>query len=144
MPASTDFHGARILIVDDQPSNVRLLEHTMRRGGYTDVTSTVDPREVAPLHVQNPFDLILLDLQMPHMSGFQVMEQLRAMQGGDRVGILVMSADPSLRLQALQGGGSSFLSKPFVLAEVLARVQLMLEKARAAAPAPEVRAVVVP
>ncbi|MEA2491679.1 MAG: two-component system, cell cycle response regulator [Acidobacteriota bacterium] len=144
MPASTDIHAARILIVDDQPSNVRLLEHTLRRGGYTEVTSTGEPREVAALHLQNPFEIILLDLQMPHMSGFQVIEQLRAMEGGDRVAILVMSADPSLRLQSLQSGGSSFLSKPFVLADVLARVQLMLEKARAAAPAPQVRTVVVP
>lgn len=124
MPLSTD--APRILIVDDQPSNVRLLEHTLRRGGYAEVASTVDPQQVEALHREHAYDLIVLDLQMPRMNGFQVMERLRGLEGGDRVAILVMSADPSLMVAALEGGGDSFLSKPFVLADVLARVQLML------------------
>ena len=125
MPLPTDA-PPRILIVDDQVSNVRLLEHTLRRGGYTEVASTTDPRTVAAMHVEHEYDLILLDLQMPEMNGFQVMEQLRAMDGGTRVAILVISADPSHMLAALEAGGSSFLSKPFKLPDVLERVGVML------------------
>ncbi len=127
MPLPTDA-PPKILIVDDQVSNVRLLEHTLRRGGYTEVASTIDPRTVAAMHLEHQYDLILLDLQMPEMNGFQVMQQLRAMEGGARVAILVISADPSHMLAALEGGGSSFLSKPFKLPDVLERVGVMLEK----------------
>ncbi|HYK03126.1 MAG TPA: response regulator [Thermoanaerobaculia bacterium] len=128
MPPSTDLLAARILIVDDQSSNVRLLEHTLRRGGYADISSTTDPRTVGPMHLENRYDLILLDLQMPVMNGFEVMHQLRGMEGGSRVAILVISADPSHMLAALEAGGSSFLSKPFKLPDVLERVGVMLEK----------------
>lgn len=127
MPETTDPFGARILIVDDQPWNVRLLEHTLRRGGYVEIASTNDPRAVAAMHLENRYELILLDLQMPGLSGFEVMKQLRGMEG-DRVPILVISADPSQMVTALEAGGNSFLSKPFVLSEVLARVGLMLKK----------------
>jgi CheY-like chemotaxis protein len=127
MPLSTDA-PPKILIVDDQVSNVRLLEHTLRRGGYTEVASTIDPRAVAAMHLEHGYDVILLDLQMPEMNGFQVMEQLRGMENGSRVAILVISADPSHMLAALEAGGSSFLSKPFKLPDVLERVRVMLEK----------------
>jgi CheY-like chemotaxis protein len=129
MEPATDRPAFKILIVDDQASNVRLLEHTLRRGGYTGVTSTTDPKQVAALQLENHYDLILLDLQMPGMSGLQVMEQLRATEGTPRAAILVMSADPGLMVTALEAGGDSFLSKPFRLNDVLERVQLMLEKA---------------
>ncbi len=129
MPLSTDGPGVRILIVDDQLSNIRLLELALRRAGYVDVASTTDPKQVAALHLANHYDLILLDLQMPGMNGFQVMEQLRAGEGTHRVAILVISAHPALMLAALEAGGSSFLSKPFRLPDVLERVQLLLAKA---------------
>jgi CheY-like chemotaxis protein len=128
MPPSTEAPVPRILIVDDQPSNVRLLEHTLRRGGYADVSSTTDPRAVAAMQAEHRYDVILLDLQMPEMNGFEVMKQLRGMEGGGRVAILVISADPSHMLAALEAGGSSFLSKPFKLPEVLERVGVMLAK----------------
>jgi len=73
----------RILIVDDQLSNVRLLEHTLRRAGFLDVTSTTDPCAVTNLHLEHAYDLILLDLQMPEMNGFDVMQQLRTTTGED-------------------------------------------------------------
>jgi CheY-like chemotaxis protein len=132
MPPSTDALPPRILIVDDQASNVRLLEHTLRRGGYVDVASTTDPRTVAAMHLEHRYDVILLDLQMPEMNGFEVMHELRAMECGTRVAILVISADPSHMLAALEAGGSSFLSKPFKLPDVLERVRVMLEKMGAA------------
>lgn len=123
-----DRPASRILIVDDQISNVKLLEFTLRRGGYVEVASTTDPTQVAALHKENPYDLILLDLQMPVMSGFQVMQVLRADEGARRVGILVISADPALALAALEGGADNFLSKPYLLADVLDRVQLLLPR----------------
>lgn len=129
MPLSIDGPVVRILIVDDQSSNVRLLEHTLRRGGYADVASTTDSTQVTALHLQNHYDLILLDLQMPLMNGFQVMEQLREVAGAHRPVILVISADPGLMVTALEAGANSFLTKPFVLNEVLERVRILLAKA---------------
>jgi DNA-binding response OmpR family regulator len=126
MPQSTDDFGAAILIVDDQDSNVRLLEHVLRRAGYVAVTSTTDPRAVCALHREYRYDLILLDLQMPRMNGFDVLSGLLEIEGEDRVRILVLSADPAQMVHALEAGATSFLSKPFDLAEVLLRVGLML------------------
>jgi DNA-binding response OmpR family regulator len=128
MPGSTDVFSARILIVDDQESNVRLLEYALRRGGYVAVASTTDPLEVCALHGQNRYDLILLDLQMPRLNGFEVMEGLGKVEGEERVAVLVLTADPSQMVRALEAGARGFLSKPFVLTEVLQRVHLMLEK----------------
>lgn len=127
MPAPVDVHLARILIVDDQESNVRLLEFALRRAGYVAVTSTTDPLDVCALHRWNRYDLILLDLQMPRMSGFEVMDALARVEGGERVSILVLSADPAQNVQALEAGATAFLSKPFVLAEVILAVGLLLD-----------------
>jgi adenylate cyclase len=128
MPAAIDVLGARILIVDDQQANLRLLEYALRRAGYLGVASTTEPLEVSALHRQNHYDLIILDLQMPHMNGFQVMEELAKVERGKRAVILILSADPSQMTQALEAGATGFLSKPFVLAEVVLRVRLMLEE----------------
>jgi DNA-binding response OmpR family regulator len=123
MPGSTDVFGASILIVDDQECNVRLLEYALRRGGYVAVASTTDPLEVCALHRQNRHDLILLDLQMPHMNGFEVMADLA---NEAAVSVLVLSGDPAKMARALEAGAKDFLSKPFVLTEVLVRVKKML------------------
>jgi DNA-binding response OmpR family regulator len=117
----------RILIVDDQPSNVRLLEHTLRRAGFAEVMSTTEPREVSELHRQHRYDLILLDLQMPSMNGFQVMAGLQEIKSAHPVSILVLSADGTQTAAALSEGADSFLGKPFRLPEVVERVQLMLK-----------------
>src|ERR1041385_8890920 len=77
MVSSSDILKASVLIVDDQPANVRLLERTLASAGYTAVTSTMDPVSVCGLHSTNRYDLILLDLQMPVMDGFQVIEALQ-------------------------------------------------------------------
>lgn len=147
MPAATDILGARILIVDDQQANLRLLEYALRRAGYGGVASTTEPLGVSALHLQNHYDLIILDLQMPHMNGFQVMEELARVERGERVAILVLSADPAQMMRALEAGAAGFLSKPFILAEVVLRVRQMLEKTlsravpkRLLATAPAVRA----
>jgi adenylate cyclase len=118
---------AKILIVDDLAANVLLLEQMLRNAGYLAVTSTSDPRAVRELHRQNRYDLILLDLQMPEMSGFEVMEGLKVLEKDGYMSVLVITAQPAHKLRALQAGAKDFVSKPFDLAEVLTRVHNMLE-----------------
>jgi CheY-like chemotaxis protein len=119
----------KILIVDDQKSNVRLLEQTLLRAGYTGVMSTTEPREVAALHQEHHYSLILLDLQMPEMNGFEVMEQLHEIRKTDPVAILVLSADATQLPAVFESGADSFMGKPFRLPDVVERVQLMLKDA---------------
>ena len=123
--SSLERPGPRILIVDDQPANVRLLEHTLKRAGFADVMSMTDPRQVEALHLEHRYDLIVLDLQMPDMDGFAVMQQLRG-PGEDAVAILVMSADAAQKSAALAAGATSFLAKPYLLVDVVERVQALL------------------
>ncbi|OHD22214.1 MAG: histidine kinase [Spirochaetes bacterium GWB1_59_5] len=122
-----DIHSARILIVDDQASNIILLETLLDDAGYTRVSSTMKPEEVCLLHRQNDFDLILLDLQMPGMDGFQVLEALKVPESDRYVPVLVITAQPGHKLQALQSGAKDFVSKPFDLVEVKTRIYNMLE-----------------
>ncbi|HUO83888.1 MAG TPA: response regulator [Thermoanaerobaculia bacterium] len=126
----TERSSPKILIVDDQPTNVRLLELTLRRAGYTEVMSTTEPCEVSPLHLEHRYDLILLDLQMPRMNGLQVMTRLQEIRASRPVLVLVLSADPSRRLAATAAGADSFLAKPFRLPEIVERVELLLKTGR--------------
>jgi PAS domain S-box-containing protein len=118
---------ARILIVDDQPANISLLEETLHQAGYTNVTSTLNPLEVCALHRRNDYDLILLDLQMPGMDGFQVIEGLKTNERDPYLPVLVITAQPGHKLRALQAGAKDFISKPFDLVEVKTRVHNLLE-----------------
>jgi PAS domain S-box-containing protein len=124
---TSDILDAGILIVDDQEPNVRLLEQLLSDTGYTRVSSTMDPREVCALHRMNHYDLILLDLQMPVMDGFQVMEGLKTNDGDGYMPVLVITAQPGHKLRALQAGARDFISKPFDLVEVKTRIHNMLE-----------------
>ena len=123
----SDILNAKILIVDDQEVNVLLLERMLRGAGYACIASTMDPHEVCELHRKNCYDLILLDLQMPGMDGFQVMEGLKEIENGGYLPVLVITAQPGHKLRALQAGAKDFISKPIDLAEVLTRVYNMLE-----------------
>ena len=127
MIGSAAIHDARILIVDDQDANVRLLEQMLGRAGYRCLTSTMNPLEVCELHRANRYDLILLDLQMPVLDGFQVMEGLKGIEIDGYLPVLVITAQPSHKLRALEAGARDFVSKPFDVAEVLMRVHNMLE-----------------
>jgi serine phosphatase RsbU (regulator of sigma subunit) len=127
MISSSDILNARVLIVDDQQANVLLLERILRGAGYASVASTMDPREVCELHRQNRYDLILLDLQMPGMDGFQVMEGLKEIETEGYLPVLVITAEPGHKLRALQAGAKDFISEPLDLAEVRARAYNMLE-----------------
>ncbi len=124
---TSDILLGKILIVDDQEANVRLLERMLGSAGYTSVASTTAPLEVCDLHRKNRYDLILLDLQMPVMDGFQVMENLKKVELDDYLPVLVITAQPEHKLRALKAGAKDFVGKPFELAEVLARVSNMLE-----------------
>jgi len=119
--------NAKILIVDDQEANVVLLEHLLRETGYTCVASTRNPQEVCALHGKNNYDLILLDLQMPEMDGFQVMEALQADNPQGYIPVLVITAQPIHKVRALAAGARDFISKPLELAEVKMRIHNMLE-----------------
>jgi len=125
--SDTDILSARILIVDDQESNVSLLERLLSEAGYTAVSATMKPEEVCALHRQNHYDLILLDLQMPGMDGFQVIEALKTNDADGYLPVLVITAQPGHKLRALQAGARDFVSKPFDLVEVRTRIHNMLE-----------------
>jgi len=125
--SATDILNSKILIVDDQEANVSLLEQILSRAGYLTVTSTMNPHEVYELHRYNRYDLILLDLQMPGMDGFQVMEALKGIETEGYLPVLVITAQPGHKLRALNAGAEDFISKPFEMAEVLARVRNMLK-----------------
>lgn len=127
MISSSDIIHGKILIVDDQESNVVLMERMLRGAGYDSITSTVEPREVCGLYLDNHYDLILLDLQMPGMDGFQVMEGLKEIEPDGYLPVLVITAQPDHKLRALNAGAKDFVSKPFELAEMLARVHNILE-----------------
>ena len=127
MMSAPDTLAASVLIVDDQESNVALLEQMLGEAGYTNVTSTMKPQEVCALHRKNRYDLILLDLQMPAMDGFQVMEALKTNQADHYLPVIVLTAQPGHKLRALEAGAKDFISKPFDLVEVKTRIHNMLE-----------------
>ena len=127
MTMDQDILAASILIVDDQEANVQLLHSLLGDAGYTRVSATQDPTQVAALHRRHAYDLILLDLQMPVLDGFGVMEGLK-MGAGDRyLPVIVLTAQPGHKLRALQAGAKDFISKPFDLLEVKTRIHNMLE-----------------
>ena len=127
MISKQEILNASILIVDDQESNVLLLEELLQGGGYTRIASTTDPTAVCELYRKNRYDLILLDLQMPKMDGFQVMEGLKEIETDGYLPVLVITAQPSHKLQALASGAKDFVAKPFDLVEVQTRIHNMLE-----------------
>jgi CheY-like chemotaxis protein len=127
MITASEIRNASGRIVDDQQSNILLLEEILREAGYTHVSATTDPHTVAAMHRENRYDLILLDLQMPGLSGFQVMENLKAIETESYIPVLVITAQPAHKLQALQAGAKDFVSKPFDVTEVKTRIHNLLE-----------------
>ncbi len=123
----SEIQGANILVVDDQEVNVTLLVQMLRNAGYTNISTTMDPLAVCALHAANHYDLILLDLQMPEMDGFQVMEGLKEIERDGYLPVLAVTAQPAHKLRALRAGAKDFLSKPFDLSEVRTRIHNMVE-----------------
>ena len=122
--------GACILIVDDEPKNVELLRQSLEHDGYENIESTTDSREALPLFEKFNPSLVLLDLRMPHLDGFQVMKQLQSVGKGDSMPpILVLTAqsDNLICLRAFERGARDFMGKPFNIHELLSRVRNSLE-----------------
>lgn len=124
---AAEIFRAKILIVDDQEANVMLLEQILADAGYTQVSATTNPQEVCALHREHAYDLILLDLQMPGMDGFQVMAGLNTNTADGYLPVIVLTAQPGHKLRALQAGAKDFISKPFDLVEARLRIRNMLE-----------------
>lgn len=122
--------AARILIVDDEPSSVRLMERMLERAGYGNVHSTTDPRRVTEMVGEAEPDLILLDLMMPDMDGWEVLDRLRTVvPENSYLPVIVLTGDPrpEPRLRALVAGAKDFLAKPFDQFEALLRIHNLLE-----------------
>lgn len=127
LSSDIDIFNASILIVDDQEANVALLEMLLSDAGYTNVSATSDSQEVCALHRKHRYDLILLDLQLPVMDGFQVMEALKTNKDDPYLPVIVLTAQPGHKVPALLAGAKDFISKPFDLIEVKTRIRNVLE-----------------
>ena len=127
---NSEHQSARILIIDDQPANTLLLEGILEEEDYQSYRSITDSRQALPVFLEYQPDLILLDLQMPHLDGFEVMKQLRPRIPLDTFfPILVLTADinPETKRQALTEGAIDFLTKPFDATEVILRIRNLLQ-----------------
>ena len=121
---------ARILVVDDERVNVVLLERILEQDGYTNVRSTTRSDQAVALYEEFEPDLVLLDLHMPGLDGFAVMERLEDRIAGDTfLPILILTADirPEVKRRALAAGAKDFVTKPFDRTEVLLRIQNLLQ-----------------
>ncbi len=130
MTAPDGFTRMKILIVDDEPANVSLLQYILTAAGYQELRCVTDSRQAMGIFREFQPDLILLDLMMPFISGFEIMAQLRRIVPPDDVlPILVLTADVNMesKHQALLAGASDFLTKPFDQIEVLLRIRHLLQ-----------------
>jgi DNA-binding response OmpR family regulator len=132
LPNSALFSKMKIVVIDDEPANVALLEMMLDEGGYTRVKSVTDSRLAMETCVAFEPDLVLLDLMMPHVDGFTILESLRAAAGETFLPVIVLTADANenTKLRALRAGATDFLLKPFDQLEVLLRMNNLLETRR--------------
>lgn len=127
MIEQTEIRDARILVVDDNPENVELLVTVLAMDGYTSVSATTASTEVAAMHAQDQYDLILLDMQMPGANGLDVIEALQKIETNAYIPVLAITANPSYKNAALRAGARDFLTKPFDLVELHQRIRNFLE-----------------
>lgn len=120
-----DISAAKILIVDDDPLIVDVLTVVLKEGKYQNIFSTKDPYQVIPLYNKHRFDLIILDIQMPGMSGIKILQQLQKVVKSSFLPVVVLTAhgDPKIRKQVLGLGAKDFITKPFEHWEILLRIQ---------------------
>ncbi len=124
---TADILQAKILVVDDDRDSAMTMAMTLQHAGYANVTASSDPKVVRDLHRQNNYDLILLDLQMPGMDGFQVMEGLKEFEREGYLPVLAITGEPGHKVEALKLGAKDFLRKPVDIDELLVRVRNMIE-----------------
>jgi putative two-component system response regulator len=129
MASEEEYLNSKILIVDDSDDNVNLLESILLDAGYQNIRSTMDSREAANIYKEMTPDLVLLDLNMPHLNGIQVLGQLNEIEQGSYLSVMVLTAqnDQETKIEALNAGAQDFLSKPFNFLEVNLRIKKMLQ-----------------
>jgi putative two-component system response regulator len=132
LPNAALFSKMKIVAIDDEPANVALLEAMLADGGFTRVKTVTDSRLAMETCLAFEPDLVLLDLMMPHVDGFSILESLRAAAGESFLPVIVLTADAneSTKLRALRAGATDFLLKPFDQLEVLLRMCNLLETRR--------------
>jgi putative two-component system response regulator len=132
LPNAALYSKMKIVVIDDEPANVALLEDMLLEGGYTRVKTVTDSRLAIETCVNFDPDLVLLDLMMPHVDGFSILESLRAAGGESFLPIIILTADANetTKLRALRAGATDFLLKPFGQLEVLLRMSNLLETRR--------------
>jgi DNA-binding response OmpR family regulator len=132
LPNAALFSKMKIVVIDDEPANVALLEAMLAEGGYTRIKTITDSRVAIDTCVAFEPDLVLLDLMMPHVDGFTILDALRAAAAESFLPVLVLTADASetTKLRALRAGATDFLLKPFDQVEVLLRIHNLLETRR--------------
>lgn len=124
---ATDILSARICIVDDDADAANTLSQALALNGYSAVSATTDPRTVRELHREHEYDLIVLDVQMPSMDGFAVMEGLREFERDGYLPVLAITGEPRHRMRSLKLGARAFLRKPVDIEERLLRVRNIVE-----------------
>jgi len=132
LPNATPFAKMKVLAIDDEPANVALLEAMLLEGGYTRVKTITDSRLAMETCVTFDPDIVLLDLMMPHVDGFTILESIRAAAAETFLPVIVLTADSNeaTKLRALRAGATDFLLKPFDQLEVLLRMNNLLETRR--------------
>ena len=128
-PTLEEVRGARILVVDDEPANVELVHSVLEPAGFTNLHGLTDPREVLALCRINQPDILILDLKMPHLDGFEVIRQIRSEFPDQFIPILVLTSDGSreAKQQALSSGARDFLTKPLSPSELRLRTANLIE-----------------
>ncbi|GAC1428785.1 MAG: hypothetical protein NVSMB6_28440 [Burkholderiaceae bacterium] len=122
-----EIRNAKLLVVDDNHDNVELLLAILGQAGYTNVSTTTTSTEVAALHAEHDYDLILLDMQMPDLHGLEVIQALRRVEQSAYVPVIALTANVSYKIAALQAGARDFIAKPFDLVEIQHRIHNLLE-----------------
>jgi putative two-component system response regulator len=132
LPNAALYSKMRIVVIDDEPANVALLEAMLDEGGYTRIKAVTDSRLAMETCIAFEPDLVLLDLMMPHVDGFAILESLRAAAPATFLPVVVLTADANenTKLRALRAGATDFLLKPFDQLEVLLRMNNLLETRR--------------
>lgn len=129
MPLEDQFLKAKIFIVDDQEISIRLLEGILRKAGYQNIISTTDSRQAKEIYLKYQPDLVVLDLNMPYLDGFQVMEQFKELEPDNYLPVLVISNEENkeMRFLALETGAKDFVDKPYDRVDVTIRIHNLLE-----------------